>query len=78
MQSLFDVLGTKDFDVPPEVAEIKTYVKRHFDSDVEVAISSNAITLTVRSAALAGSLRPHLYKLAKSLKTDKRLIIRIA
>jgi len=77
MQSLFDVLGTKDFDVPPEVSEIKTYVKRHFDSDVQVAIQTNTITLTVRSAALAGSLRPHLYKLAKQLNTDKKLVIRI-
>jgi len=77
MQSLFDIMGNKDFDVPPEATEIKAYVKRHFDSDVQVAIQTNTITLTVRSAALAGSLRPHLHKLTKEINTDKRLIIRI-
>jgi len=70
-------MGNKDFDVPPEATEIKAYVKRHFDSDVQVAIQTNTITLTVRSAALAGSLRPHLHKLTKEINTDKRLIIRI-
>jgi len=77
MQSLFDVLGSKDFDVPPEVAEIKAYVKRHFDSDVTVTLQTNAIILGVRSAALAGSLRPHMHKLQKQLNTDKKLVIRI-
>jgi len=77
MQSLFDVLGNKDFDLPPEVVEIKAYVDRHFKSEVGVIMQERAIIITTRSAALAGSLRPHLHKLAKQLKTDKKLIIRI-
>lgn len=70
-------MGNKDFDLPPEVLEIKTYVKRHLDSDVEVSISPNVITLNVSSAALAGSLRPHLHKLKKEINTEKKLLIRI-
>lgn len=77
MQSLFDILGSKDYDVPPEVIEIKTYVKRHFNSDVTITIQTNVIVITAKSASLAGSLRPHLHKLTKQLKTEKKLIIRI-
>lgn len=77
MQSLFDILGDKDYDVPPEVAEIKAYVKQYFDVGVAVTIQKHVIILNVQSAALAGSLRPHLHKLKKQLKTEKKLIIRI-
>jgi len=77
MQSLMDIMGNKDFGVPPEVAEIKAYVDRHFKTDVNITVQERAIIITTRSAALAGSLRPHLHKLKEQLKTDKKLIIRI-
>lgn len=77
MQSLTDIMGDKDFGVPPEVAEIKQYVKRHFDSDVSVQIQQQVIIIKTSSAGLAGSLRPHLHKLAIQLKTEKKLVIRI-
>jgi hypothetical protein len=77
MQSLIDILGDKDFDVPEEITVIKTYIHRHFQKDVKIAIQSQIIVITVASAGLAGSLRPHLHKLQKTLATDKRLVIRI-
>lgn len=77
MQSLFDIMGNKDFGVPPEVAEIKQYVSRHFNTEVGITVQERAIIITTRSAALAGSLRPHLHKIAKVINTDKKLIIRI-
>lgn len=70
-------MGDKDFGVPPEVAEIKAYVQRHFKVDVGITMQESAIIITTRSSALAGSLRPHLHRLKKELNTDKRLIIRI-
>ena len=77
MQSLSDIMGNKDFDVPPEIAEIKAYVARYFTTNVGVVIQEHSIVITTHSAALAGSLRPHLHRLTKQLKTDKKLIIRI-
>ena len=77
MQSLSDIMGNKDFGVPAEVVEIKAYVERHFKSSVTVAIQEHNIIITTRSAALAGSLRPHLHKMSKALKIDKKLLIRI-
>ena len=77
MDSLFNIMGNKDFNIPPEITEIKAYVQRHFKSDVSVAINERSIVITARSAALAGSLQPHLYRLAKQLDTPKKLVIRI-
>ena len=77
MQSLFDIMGSKDFGVPAEVTEIKAYVQRFFSVDVGVAVQERAIVITTRSAALAGSLRPHLHKIQKIINTEKKVIIRI-
>lgn len=77
MQSLQDIIGRKDFDTPPEVEAIKTFVRKTFSSDVGVTIQAYSITITTPSAALAGSLRPLLHKLKKELETDKKIFIRI-
>lgn len=78
MQSLFDIMGSIDFGVPAEVTEIKAYVQRFFKVDVGVTVQERNIVITTHSAALAGSLRPHLHKLQKILNTEKKLIIRIS
>lgn len=77
MQSLQDIMGRKDFDAPPEVEAIKTFVRKAFSTDVGVVMQEHSITITTSSAALAGSLRPHMHKLKKELNTDKKLFIRI-
>lgn len=77
MQSLQDILGTKDFDQPPEVGIIKTFVRKKFSCDVGVIIQSYSITITTSSASLAGSLRPQIHKLKKELDTNKKIFIRI-
>lgn len=77
MQSLQDILGKKDFDTPPEVEIIKTFVRKQFAMDVSVMVQTYSITITTPSAGLAGSLRPLLHKLKKELETDKKLFIRI-
>lgn len=77
MQSLQDIIGRKDFDQPPEIETIKTFVRKQFSSDVGVIMQTHSITITTPSAGLAGSLRPLLYKLKKELDTDKKIFIRI-
>lgn len=77
MQSLQDILGNKDFDQPPEIETIKTFVRKKYSTDVGVTIQAYSITITTKSASLAGSLRPQLYNLKKQLETDKKIFIRI-
>ncbi|MEO8785008.1 MAG: hypothetical protein ABI221_01660 [Candidatus Saccharimonadales bacterium] len=74
---LADILANRFDDEPPEIKVIKQYVQDHFDQAVAVAVRSNHITITTRSAALAGAIRPHLHKLQKLCSPDKRLTIRI-
>lgn len=77
MQSLQDILGTKDFDQPVEIGAIKSFVRKKFSSDVGVTVQAHSITITTTSASLAGSLRPQLHTLKKELETDKKIFIRI-
>jgi hypothetical protein len=77
MDSLQDILGSKDFVTPPEVETIKIFVRKTFSADVGVVMQAYSITITTPSAALAGSLRPLLHKLKKELDTDKKIFIRI-
>jgi hypothetical protein len=78
MDSLNNILLGKDFDTPPEIAAIKAYIQRHFQSDVTVKLSPNAIVISTKSAALAGSLRMHLRQLQAVAETDKKLVLRIS
>jgi len=77
MQSLQDILGTRDFSEPAEIEQIKTFVRKTFSADVGVSVAPYSITIFTPSASLAGSLRPLLYTLKKELETDKKLFIRI-
>ncbi len=78
MDSLFDILRHKDYDLPPEVTAIKRYVRDTFDgAEVEVLVRDKEIVIAGRSAALIGSLRLHGPKLKLAANTDKRLIFRV-
>jgi hypothetical protein len=77
MDGLSDILSRRDFDAPPEVRAIKEYVRRHYDTDVNVTIQQHAIIVSAQSAALIGSLRLNLPKLQTAANTDKRIVLRI-
>lgn len=75
--SLGDILANRDFDEPPEIRAVKAYVRRHYDSDVQVTLQPHAILISARSAALIGSLRMNLPKLQAAVATDKRIVFKI-
>lgn len=77
MDSLFNILRHKDYDVPPEVAAIKKYVHDEFEAEVEVLVREKDIVIAGRSSALIGSLRLRSPQLKKAAQTDKRLVFRI-
>lgn len=78
MDSLFDILSRKDFDLPPEVVAIKAYVREYFDEEVEVIIRGDKELIIVsRSSALIGALRMHGPAIKKAAKTDRRIIFRV-
>ena len=78
MDSIKDVLKRKDFDAPDEIQQIKDFVKSKFDEEPRVKLTKNSIIISVSNASLAGALRIHLHHLAKELRTDKKLLLRIS
>ena len=77
MDSLKDLMGRKDFDIPKEVVVIKDFVRKKFQTDVDVKLQPRSITIVVSSASLASSLRMSLPELYTKLNDQKRIFIRI-
>ncbi len=76
--ALSTILARRDWDEPPEARIIRDYVERFFKVTPKVTVQANQIIIGVQSAALAGALRTHLYRLAQECGgTKKRLVIRI-
>jgi hypothetical protein len=76
--SLGDLLRNYDLDEPIEIKRIKAYIRSTYQQEVGVALHDNQIIITVQSAALAGTIRPQLYKIKKECEIEKRLILRIS
>lgn len=77
MDSLNDILSRKDFDVPPEVTAIKSYVERKYHMTVGVTVQPASIIIVAPSAALANTLRMQTVHIQKAAATQKKLIFRI-
>jgi hypothetical protein len=77
MNSLQDILADRFDEEPDEIKTIKKYVLNEFKTKVAVGVHGKQLIISVPSSALAGALRPHLYKLKNICKTEKRLVIRI-
>lgn len=77
MDSLFNILGNKTFDEPPEMASIKKYVHDEFKTEVGVQIRERDIVVSVPNAALANTLRLRGPEIKRRCQLDKRLTFRI-
>ena len=77
MESLQDILGSRDFVPPTEIELIQSYVLRRYKSKCYVQVRKNDVVIGVRSSALAGTLRMEQQRLIEECKITKKLIIRI-
>jgi len=77
MQSLFDILGNKDYDLPDEASAIKKYIRDEFHQEVEVMVREKDIVITGRGAAFINTLRLRTPALKRAANTTKRLSFRI-
>jgi len=75
--SLADLLADKNFDEPLEMVAIKKFVRETFDEDTEVLVRERDIIVSVRSGALANSLRLKVNELRAAAHTEKRIVFRI-
>lgn len=77
MDSLFSILGNKNFDEPPEISSIKKYVQDEFKTEVGVQVRDKDIVVSVPSAALANTLRLRGPEIKRRCQLDKKLTFRI-
>lgn len=73
------ILQRRSDGEPPEVATVKQFILEKFNAASSVRLTKNQIIISVKSAALAGTLRMETQELQKRLKTGPkvRLVIRI-
>lgn len=78
-ESLGDLLaGKRDtYAEPPEVRQIKVFMRENFTADCGVTVQAQQIVISVHGASLAGALRLRLHELQKRIESKKRLVIRI-
>jgi hypothetical protein len=75
--SLGDILRDYDLDEPLELKRVKAYVREKFQIVPLVGFQNDNIVITVPSAALAGSLRMHVYQIKEAAETTKKIVVRI-
>lgn len=75
--SIGDLLPTRKYNEPPEIATIKSFVSDQYKVTPSVTIKDTQIIIGVPNAALAGTLRMQLHTLQELCQTKKRLVIRI-
>jgi hypothetical protein len=78
MDSLSDLLAKRMPEEPPEIRAIKDYVLANFKESVGVLVRERDIVITVRSSALAGTLRMRAYDMTQLLDDkERRLVFRV-
>lgn len=77
MDSLGHILGNKDYEEPPMVQSIKSYVKSEFKADVGVQISDKSVIINVPNSSLANMLRLRLPDLRRRCQIDGKIVLRI-
>ncbi len=77
-ESLFSILSSKDFDEPVEITAVKSYIARHFNTEVPVGLKQKNILISVPSAAMAGAVRAHVYRMIEECSLPGKVIIRIS
>lgn len=75
--SIGSLLSQRELFEPPEIKIIQNFVQQKFNVTPGVSLSDKQIVIAVKSAALAGALRPLLLQIKDACATEKRLVIRI-
>ena len=76
MDSLQDILGKKDFRPPDEIASVKEFILRRYNSPSRVRVERDVLIVQVPSSALAATLQLEQNRLIEACNLTKKLIIR--
>ena len=76
MDSLQDILSTRDFTPPDEVTAVKEYIERRYKSPSRVRVERDVLIVRVPSSALAATLQLEQRTMIDTCRISRRLIIR--
>jgi hypothetical protein len=76
MESLQDILGKKNFTPPDEIAAVKEFITRRYNSPSSVRVEREVLIVRVPSSALAATLQLEQRRMIEACKITKKLIIR--
>ena len=76
MDSLQDILGKKNFTPPDEIASVKEFIKRRYNSPSRVRVERDVVIVRVPSSALAATLQLEQRRLIEACGLTKKLVIR--
>jgi hypothetical protein len=76
MDSLQEILGKRDFTPPDEIAAVKEFITRRYNSPSRVRVERDVLIVRVPSSALAATLQMEQRALIEKCRITKRLIIR--
>jgi hypothetical protein len=76
MDSLQEILGKRDFTPPDEIAAVKEFITRRYNSPSRVRVKRDVLIVKVPSSALAATLQMEQRALIEKCRITKRLIIR--
>ena len=76
MESLQDILGSKNFSPPDEVTTVKDYISRRYKSACQVQLQRDTLILRLPNSALASTVRLEQNRLIEACNLKHKLVIR--
>jgi hypothetical protein len=76
MDSLQDIMSKKDFTPPDEIAAVKEFIERRYNSPSRVRVERDVLIVRVPSSAMAATLQLEQRRLIEACNITKKLIIR--
>lgn len=77
MDSVKDILATKNLDEPTEAAALREYCQELFDFKPKISIKKDTIWMSVPNGILATELRMRQPEINRRCQLTKKLVIRI-
>ena len=77
MDSIGDLVKDKRPKEPPQLAALRDYVQKNYDSKSQSSVSSMGYTLTVPNSGIASRLQMEKPQIQRECALDKKLFIRI-
>jgi hypothetical protein len=77
MDSIKDILSTKNLDEPTEVTALREYCQQLFDFTPKISVNNDAIWMKVPNGMLATELRMRMPEIKRRCGLTQKLIIRI-